>query len=147
MARARTGQENELDELLTLYGMLNPDDPPLERDESLRTQWQEMLADDSLHTVVVEHEGQLVSSCLLSITQNLTRGARPFGLIENVVTHESYRQNGFGKQCLQKAIDIADDRDCYKIMLLTGSDKEWKHQFYERCGFDREEKTGFVLNL
>lgn len=147
MAGARTVQENELDELLTLYRMLNPDDPPLERDESLRTQWQEMLADDSLHTVVVEHEGQLVSSCLLSITRNLTRGANPFGLIENVVTHEAYRQNGFGKQCLQKAIDIAEEWGCYKIMLLTGSDTEWKHQFYENCGFDREEKTGFVLNL
>ncbi|MFC7074811.1 hypothetical protein ACFQJ7_15905 [Halovenus rubra] len=46
--------------------MLNPDDPPLEGDEPLQKQCQEMLA---------------------------------------------------------------DDQDCYKIMLLTGSDKEWKHRF------------------
>jgi hypothetical protein len=30
-------------------------------------------------------------------------------------------------------------------MLLTGSDKEWMHEWYEGRGFDRKEKTGFVL--
>ena len=83
---------------------------------------------------------------MLSITPNLTRNARPFGLIENVVTHEAYRGNGFGKRCLKETTDIAEKRKCYKIMLLTGSDTRWKHDFYERCGFDGEEKTGFVFD-
>jgi hypothetical protein len=32
-------------------------------------------------------------------------------------------------------------------MLLTGSDRAWKHEFYESRGFDREAKTGFTLDL
>ncbi|WP_343161503.1 GNAT family N-acetyltransferase [Natrialba sp. INN-245] len=97
--------------------------------------------------VVVEHDDRLVSSCVLSITPNLTRGARPFAVIENVVTHEAYRGSGFGTQCVRNATTVAERRDCYKVMLLTGSDEQWKHEFYENCGFDREAKTGFVLDL
>lgn len=147
MASARLIHENELDELLPLYQLLNPDDPVLERDEELRRQWQEMLADESLKIVVVEHDGRLVSSCILTITPNLTRKDRPFGLVENVITHEDFRQNGFGKRCAQTAIEIARDRGCYKVMLLTGSEKEWTHGFYESCGFDRDAKPGFVRRL
>lgn len=147
MATARLIRKDELDELLTLYRMLNPDDPELETNDALDKQWQNMIRDESLEIVVVEHDDQIVTSCVLSITENLTRNARPFGLIENVITHEEHRGNGFGKLCLEKATEMAEKRDCYKIMLLTGSDKEWKHEFYESCGFDKEEKTGFVRDL
>lgn len=88
-----------------------------------------------------------MATCLLSITQNLTRGAHPFAVVENVVTREADRGNGFGSQCLERAIELADERDCYKVMLLTGTDEKWKHRFYEDCGFDRDEKTGFVYDL
>jgi len=147
MATTRTVRANELDELLTLYQILNPDDPRLERTEALHEKWHDMLRDDSLEIVVVEEDSQLVSTCVLLITKNLTRNARPFGLIENMVTHQEYRGQGFGKRCLEEATEIAEKRNCYKIMLLTGSDKEWKHEFYEGCGFNKGKKTGFVLDL
>ena len=72
MATERLIHEDELDELLTLYQMLNPADPKLEKDEELRRQWREMVHDEWLKAVVVEHDGRLVSSCVLSITPNLT---------------------------------------------------------------------------
>lgn len=147
MPTARSIREHELDELLTLYQMLNPDDPELQGGEELYDQWEEMLYDDSVEVVVVKHDDRLVASCILAVIPNLTRNARPFGVIENVITHEEYRQQGFGKLCLQAATGMAEERDCYKIMLLTGSDKEWKHAFYESCGFNKEAKTGFVREL
>jgi len=147
MATARTIHADELDELLELYRMLNPDDPELERDEELRSQWRAMLDDETLSIVVVEHDERLVASCVLSLTRNLTRNARPFAVVENVVTHEGYRQQGFGRQCLAAAVDLADGWNCYKVVLLTGTEQEWKLQFYEACGFDRDAKTGFEYDL
>lgn len=146
MATTRTARADELDDVLALYRMRDPDDPSPDPGTVAET-WNEMLADDSLAVVVVEHDDRLVATALLSVTKNLTRGVRPFALIENVVTHEAYRREGFGRQCVEAAIERARERDCYKVMLLTGSDQEWKQEFYENCGFDREEKTGFVLDM
>ena len=44
MAIGRLIHEHELDELLTLYQMLNPDDPELERDEKLQNQCKRWCA-------------------------------------------------------------------------------------------------------
>lgn len=147
MTRARLIQADELDDLLELYVMLQPEDPELDRGPALRAQWRDMLDDDSLEIVVLEHDDRLVASCVLSVTPNLTRNARPWAVIENVITHEDYRNEGFGERCVRAPVERAEAHDCYKVMLLSGADQEWKLQFYERCGFDREEKTGFVLNL
>ena len=106
-----------------------------------------MVDDDSLEIAVVEHDERLVASCMLSVTESLTRGARPFALVENAVTHEDHRQNGFGKLCVRAAIDVAERENYYKVMVMTRSDREWKREFYERCDFDSEEKTGVVCGL
>lgn len=146
MATVRSARRDELDDLLELYRALNPDDPELSPDD-VADLWTEMCADEDLDVVVVEHDGRLVATCLLSVTRNLTRGARPFALVENVVTREDYRGEGFGTQCVEGAVERARKRDCYKVMLLTGSDREWKHDFYESCGFDGDQKRGFTLDL
>jgi hypothetical protein len=41
------------------------------------------------------------------------------------------------------AVDIAEDSNCYKVMLLTGSKKEETLKFYEEAGLARGIKTGF----
>jgi hypothetical protein len=33
------------------------------------------------------------------------------------------------------------------VILLTRRDREWELAFHEECGFDREDKTGFVRYL
>jgi GNAT superfamily N-acetyltransferase len=45
----------------------------------------------------VELDGLLVASCTLTLTPNLARGTRPWGQIENVVTHRDYRKRGLGQ--------------------------------------------------
>lgn len=140
----RLVREGELSCLLDLYQHLNPDDAPLPAEDILHQVWNDFLTDPKICCVVGETEGRLVASCTLVIIPNLTRGAQPYGLIENVVTHSEYRQKGIGTGLLRHALQMAWERRCYKVMLLTGRKQEETLRFYEKAGFQRGVKTGFV---
>lgn len=92
--------------------------------------------------IVAEKVGTLVASCALVVVPNLTKGGKPYGLIENVVTHRDFRNLGLGKQVLSFAVDSAWRAGCYKVMLLTGSQKAATLHFYVSAGFE-QSKTGF----
>ncbi len=138
---------NELSQLLDLYQQLHQDDPDVSRNEGLNKLWDEIHNDPNLYYLVIEENGILVSSCTLVIIKNLTRNLRPYGLIENVVTHSEFRKRGLGTKVLHVAIEIAKQNNCYKVMLLTGLKNEDTLRFYERAGFQRGIKTGFIVNL
>ena len=142
--RLRLIHHRELSALIELYSHLHKDDAPLPRGSRLEMMWQEIFDDPNMHYVVAEEDGELVSSCVLVVVANMTRGGRPWGMIENVVTHSDYRRQGFGKAVLQRAMEIAWRHDCYKVMLLSGRNDEGVMQFYESAGFVRGEKTGFI---
>jgi GNAT superfamily N-acetyltransferase len=140
-------RRDELDDLLELYGCLHPGDPDAHGDVRLKPLWDDIINDPALFYPVVQADGKLVSSCTLAIVKNLTRGLRPYGIIENVITHPAYRNRGYGAMVLRMAVEIARDNHCYKVMLLTGQKDEDTLRFYEQAGFSRGIKTGFVISL
>lgn len=141
----RSVQKHELGELLDLYRHLNIDDPILVEDAGLRALWDEILDDPAQIYLVVEADGRLVSSCVIIVIKNLTRGASPYALIENVVTHLDYRGRGIGTRLLKRAQEIVREKGCYKVMLLTGRSDALP--FYENAGFESESKTGFIIRF
>ncbi|WP_455793892.1 GNAT family N-acetyltransferase [Clostridium butyricum] len=138
---------DELDGLLMLYRQLQPADPDVYENKELKYTWNLIYNDPNLYYIVVETDGKIVSSCNISIIKNLTRNLRPYGLIENVVTDSNYRKKGYATKALNMAVGIAEDNNCYKVMLLTGSKKEETLEFYEQAGFTRGIKTGFIKKL
>jgi len=134
--------ETDLPALLHLHTHLNPNDPALPLDEAAEV-WGRMVEPD--HRVYGAYQDDLlVAACELIVIGNLTRGGRPYALIENVVTHTNYRRRGFGAAVLKFALAAAWARNCYKVMLMTGSKNEDTLRFYENAGFQRGDKTGFV---
>jgi GNAT superfamily N-acetyltransferase len=137
-------RQDELPSLLSLYRHLHPSDPELVVTTDVERLWHRIFADSQSHYLVADVAGQIVSSCTLAIMLNLTRGARPYGLIENVVTHPDFRRRGIGTRILQSALELAWKQDCYKVMLLTGRKDEATLRFYQQAGFEAGVKTGFV---
>ena len=133
----------DLTGLLQLYTQLH-DNPMPEETEELYALWEGILADENHHIIVAEEKGQIVSSCVCVIVPNLTRGQRPYGFIENVVTDKEYRGRGLATACLNYAKDLARKENCYKLMLMTGSKQEETLRFYERAGYNRSDKTAFI---
>lgn len=143
----RQATQDDLDELLNLYTHLNPNDAPLPPRTRVIELWQEIVANPMLIYFVAEQEGRLVSSCNLTIVPNLTRGARPFGVIENVITHPDFRRRGLAQQVLDHAVDTAKQAGCYKVMLTSGTSRKSAHVLYEKAGFRKDTKVGFDLRL
>jgi GNAT superfamily N-acetyltransferase len=144
MVEIRRIQASELGELLALYRHLHEADDPLPASDRVEGVWREIQADPNQHYVGLFANGLLVASCVLSIVPNLTRGCRPYGLVENVVTHRDHRRKGCGKAVLEAALKHAWHRNCYKVMLLTGRKDEGIYRFYESAGFDRHAKQAFL---
>ena len=135
---------DDLEPLLALYRQLNPDDDPLPPQREVAALWKSMVDDPHLQIFVIEFDGRLVAAATLVLVPNLTRGARPYGLVENVVTEREHRRKGYATAVLQHALEHAWSANCYKVMLLTGSRREETLRVYQKAGFRRGLKTGFV---
>lgn len=136
----------DLAALLALYTHLH-DEPPPPPGPALDAVWEDILTDPHHHLLMGWLGGELISSCVMVVVPNLTRGLRPYAVVENVVTHPAHRGRGHATRLLRAAQDLARGAGCYKIMLSTSSRQESTFRFYERAGFNRQDKTAFVCWL
>ena len=135
--------ENDYNGLMKLYMQLH-DNPYPEKDSEMIKLWNRILEDKDHHIIVAEVDGRIVSSCVCVIVPNLTHSQRPYALIENVITDAGYRKKGLATACLDYARELALRENCYKMMLLTGSKEDSTLQFYEKAGYNRNDKTAFI---
>ena len=134
---------SDLHGLLELYLHLHETAVP-EDSQALRAAWSRIMTDENHHIIVDEDGGRLVASCVCVVIPNLTRNARPYAFIENVVTHADYRRQGRARACLDYAREIARGANCYKLMLMTGSKSAGTLDFYRKCGYNDADKTAFI---
>lgn len=140
----RAAVRDDLPGVLALYRHLHPDDPKLDL-AAAEPAWSALLDCGLTRLIVADVAGVLVSSCTLAIIPNLSRGARPYGVIENVVTQPEHRRTGLGRAVLKAALEVAWNADCYKVVLATGSKRDATLRFYEGAGFSRGGKTYFEV--
>ncbi len=138
----REAQAADLSALLQLYADLHDEEPP--EAGAAQAAWTAILADPGHHLLLGCMDGRAVCSCVLVVVPNLTHGARPYGLIENVVTCSEARGRGYATSLLRRAAELAKDAGCYKVMLLTGRKDEATLAFYRKAGFNSEDKTAFI---
>jgi len=137
-------EASELDKLLSLYGYLHASDDPLPEWATVEEIWQDIQKNPLLKYFGGFIDDRLISSCTITIIPNLTRGCRPYGVIENVVTDGNFRRKGYGWSVLNHALSYAWSKNCYKVMLMTGRKEEGVYRFYESAGFDRHAKQAFL---
>lgn len=145
----RKAKNTDANDLKVLYfDYLTHFPPKEEQDMNL---WQNLLdkfeQDENMHLLVMEEDGKAVSSIQMAIIESLTHNVRPFAVIENIVTHEAYRNRGYASALLEKASEIARERGCYKVFLETGSNKESTLNFYRKNGFAVDEKHSCLKRL
>ena len=141
----RAAHASDLEGLLDLYPQLNPSDEAISLDlAASRLGEINQLPGSAVLLGLLGAE--LVASYTLIVIPNLTRGGKPYALIENVVTDALHRGRGYGTSILRAAVEAAWEAGCYKVMLLTGSKQPSTLNFYENAGFE-QTKTGFQMRL
>lgn len=106
--------------------------------------FEEILGREGLDLLVLHLDGSIVGSTYLNIVPNLSRGGRPYAVIENVVIAENRRGEGLGRRLMAATLDRAWAAGCYKAMLQTGSRNPDTHAFYRACGFADDAKTAYL---
>jgi GNAT superfamily N-acetyltransferase len=139
----RTAAQADREILIELYAELNRSDP-LPDKEDFDLKLREILCNPLLHLVVAEVQGKVCGTCYLNIVPNLTRGLKPYAVLENVIVLASHRRKGIGRALMNYSLDYAWSHGCYKVMLLTGSKSEATHRLYVGAGFSGTEKMGYV---
>jgi len=139
----REAENKDMQKILQLYLHLHETGIP-EDSTVLTDTWKQIMEDPNHHLLVYEAVGKIVSSCVCVVIPNLTRGIRPYALIENVVTHQDYRGRGYATACLMYAREVAQRAGCYKMMLLTGTKEEKTLAFYRNAGYNCSDKIAFI---
>jgi GNAT superfamily N-acetyltransferase len=142
-ATVRPARLADQEALCHLYRQLNPADPPWPKEAAATDALATVLEHDGISILICEVAGIAVSTCMLVICPTFSRLGRPFALIENVVTDREQRRRGYGRQVVGQAIEIAQQRGCYRVTLMTGSRREETLRFYEAAGLRRNTKTAF----
>ena len=120
-----------------LYAHLMPDIAP-------PSAFEKLASHPGTSVAGAEINAQLVAMATLHLMPNMTQGGRPYGLIENVITHPEHRGHGHMRRVMEYLHQIAWDAEAYKIMLMTGRDTGAKC-FYEALGYSADQKHGMQI--
>jgi GNAT superfamily N-acetyltransferase len=139
----REARRGDLPDLLLLYKQLHAADP-MPQGEGVEILWNEIVADPNYHILLAKAEDKALASVTLIVIKNLTHGACPYAIIENVITDATYRKQGFAAALMAEAVRIAQAANCYKVSIATGRKDDGTLLFYEKCGFNSQDKTAFI---
>ena len=120
----------DLSSLLELYNQLDSDNNVYSIEQSEKV-WKEIEENTNIQYFGAIDDGKVVSTCYAVYIPNLTRKNRGICFIENVVTDKEYKKQGLASRVIDMAISFAKEKNCYKVILQSGSSRTDAHQFYE----------------
>jgi GNAT superfamily N-acetyltransferase len=136
----RDARQDDLPRLLVLLQQLSEQSTTPEPEVRPATQAHRdvlrLLTDDpGVRLLVAEDEGVVVGTVTLYLVPNLSNGAAPFAIVENVVVDHARRGGGYGKLLMAEAERLAREAGCYKIALTSNNKRAPAHAFYEQLGY------------
>jgi GNAT superfamily N-acetyltransferase len=133
----RPARREDIPALIALLQQLSLDDP--REDPAALAPYEAAFAAieaDARQTVLVAEDGGLVvGTASFIVIPNLSHVGRPYAVVEDVVVDSTRRGERIGEALMQRAVDLAKDAGCYKLVLTSNRRRTDAHRFYERLGF------------
>jgi GNAT superfamily N-acetyltransferase len=140
----REANENDLPELLRLYGQLGQDDGSVLPLEDARCIFNRYKDYPSYRVHVAEMDGRMVGTFALLVMDNLGHMGASGGILEEVVVDNTLRGKGIGKKMMDYAHDLCRQYGCYKMTFSSNLKREDAHRFYASLGFKRHGYSFYI---
>ena len=99
---------------------------------------KDTLKAEGVRISVSENGRELGRATLFLMTNDLHD--EPFGLLEDVFVEEDTRGQGLGSELVNKVIEEAKARRCYKLIATSRYARPKVHEMYLRLGFQDHGK-------
>ena len=96
--------------------------------------------------IVARESGEIIGMVNLLYTISTALGGR-VALLEDMVVSPKCRGAGVGSELMNYAVELAKEKGCKRITLLTDHDNEGAHRFYQRHGFNCSSMVAFRMLL
>ena len=150
MPAIRTAIKQDIPRICELYRQLENKPSGIGQQFPVETEYYQaydrICAMPGHELLVVEDNGLVAGTMVLIIAPNLSHGASPWALVENLVVDSNHRRKGLARLLMEYAIDKAQKAGCYKITLSSHKSRHGAHSFYRSMGF-QASAHGFRLYL
>lgn len=129
----------QLAELFDQYRVFYHKDSDIPAAESFL---KERIENSDSEIFVAESEGKLVGFVQLYPLFSSTRMKR-YWLLNDLYVNENYRGNGFSKELIEEAKQLATSTNASGILLETGKSNDIGNKLYPSCGFKIYDEVNF----
>ncbi|NCA66666.1 MAG: GNAT family N-acetyltransferase [Clostridia bacterium] len=100
-----------------------------------------IIKNENRHIILVaEINEKVVGSVMGIVCRELYGDCKPFLIVENMIVNKEIRRSGVGKGLLSELEKRAKNINCTQMILVTESDRIDACCFYEKYGFQKNNK-------
>jgi GNAT superfamily N-acetyltransferase len=140
----RKASKKDLSEILRLYAQPEMDNGKILSLTEAERIFEKIEAYPDYAIYVAIYRAEIIGSFGLLIMNNLGHLGASSAVIEDVVVDPQWQGRGVGKMMMQKALQICEEKGCYKATVSSNLKREQAHEFYKALGF---ELHGYSLQI
>ena len=132
----RKASKPDLREILRLYAQPEMDNGKVLSITEAERILEKIEAYPDYAIYVAVYRDEIIGSFGLLIMNNLGHLGAPSAVIEDVVVDPKWQRQGVGKMMMQRALQICEEKGCYKATVSSNLKRERAHAFYTALGFE-----------
>ena len=86
--------------------------------------------------LIVSINEEIVAMVNILYTISTSLGTK-VALLEDMIVSKNFQNQNIGSELLKYAIEVAKNKGCKRITLLTDNDNSNAHKFYKKSGFQK----------
>ena len=119
-----------------LYADMN--NKPLMSEDKIIEIWQQIQQVPDYYVYLAYLDNKAIGTfSLLFMPTMMHPDFHKSAILDSVTILSSYRGQGYGKQMMQRALEISADAGCYKVTLSSNLKRDRTHGFYKSLGFQQ----------